>query len=235
MPSVSTLLSDHVVLKCEMVDRVFLNGYLPKLQEPDQLHWFLSQHWGQEIPRYELLGKMTREFLAAVESYSADHRVPMIKFEKGQRKEAVALPYFQAAERQGRYGVVLIGVSQEKANVFRPPARGQRQVGRFAAHRNAAFVKYLYFYIRDRDFGPTFIRLCTYDPFSLRVCLNGHPWLLQRLRLSGHQMQALDNGILAVDSPEALCRLCRRFGPAHIQRFFDRWISFLPNPFSAHD
>lgn len=235
MPNVNTLLRDHVALKCEMVDRVFLNGYVAKLQEPDQLYWFLCQHRGQEIPRYELLGKMTHEFVAAVESYSTERGVPLVNFEKGQRKETVALRYFQAAEREDRYGVVMVGVSQERANVFRPPAKAQRQVGRFAAHRNSAYVKYFYLYIRDRDFGPTFIRFCTYAPFSVRVCLNGHQWLLQRLRMSGHQVQALDNGILAVDDPEALRRLCRRFGPAHIQRFFDRWISFLPNPFSAQD
>lgn len=143
MPNVNTLLREHVVLKYEMVDRIFLNGYVARLQEPHQLHWFLCQHRGQEIPRYELLGKMTRDFVTAVEEYAADREIPVLHFERGQRKEAVALPYFQAAERRGYYGVILIGVSQEKANVFRPPAKGQREVGKFAAHRNSAFVKYI--------------------------------------------------------------------------------------------
>jgi hypothetical protein len=39
MPNVNTLLRDHVTLKCEMVDRIFLNGYVAKLQESDQLFW----------------------------------------------------------------------------------------------------------------------------------------------------------------------------------------------------
>jgi hypothetical protein len=244
VPNVNTLLREHVVLKYEMVDRAFLNGYRsgsgviasrPKLQERDQLSWFLCQHRGQEIPRYELLGKMTRNFVAAVEAYAAEHTVPMVQFEKGQRKETVALLYLKTAEREDRYGVVMIGVSQEKANVFRPPAKGQREAGKFAAHRNAAFVKYLYFYIRDRDFGPTFIRFCTYAPFSVRACVNGHQWLIQRLRMSGHRVEPLDNGIAWVNDPEALRRLCRRFSAAHIQRFFDRWLSYLPNPFTAFD
>lgn len=235
MPNLNTLLRDHVTLKCEMVDRIFLNGYLAKLQEPDQLFWFLCQHRGEEIPRYELLGKMTRDFVAAIDAYAADRQIPVVHFEKGQRKEDVARPYFQRAEREGSYGVVMIGISQERANVFRPPAKGQRQVGKFAAHRNSAYVKYVYFYVRDHDFGPAFIRFCTYAPFSVRVCLNGHQWLLQRLRLAGHLVEPLDNGAAWVDDHEALRRLCRRFGPQHIQRFFDRWMSYLPNPFSAHD
>jgi hypothetical protein len=233
MPNVNTLLREHVDLNCEMVDRIFLNGYVAKLQDPDQLHWFLCQHQGEDIPRYEILGKMTREFLAAVEHYATEHHVPFIHFEKRKRKEAVALPHFQRAQREGCYGVVLIGASQENANVFGPPAKSQRPAGRFAAHRNVAFVKYFYVYIRDKDFGPTFIRFCTYAPFSLRVCLNGHQWLAQRLRLSGHDLQQLDNGIAWVDNPEAPRRLCRRLSPAHIQRFFDRWISFLPTKSSS--
>ena len=67
MPNLNTLLDDHILLKYESVDRIFLNGYVAKLQEPDQLSWFLCQHRGQEIPRYELLGQMTRDFVAAVE------------------------------------------------------------------------------------------------------------------------------------------------------------------------
>ena len=164
VPNVNTLLRDHVTLKCEMVDRIFLNGYVAKLQEPDQLFWFLCQQRGEEIPRYELLGKMTRDFVTAVDAYAADRQIPVVHFEKGQRKEDVARPYFQRAEREGRHGVVMIGISQERANVFRPPAKGQRQVGKFAAHRNSAYVKYVYFYVRDHDFGPVFIRFCTYAP-----------------------------------------------------------------------
>src|SRR5262245_61003855 len=64
VPDLNTLLDQHVTLVYESVDRIFLNGYVAKLQEPDQLAWFLCQHRGEEIPRYELLGKMIREFVA---------------------------------------------------------------------------------------------------------------------------------------------------------------------------
>ena len=66
MPNVSTLLDEHVALKYECLDRLFLNGYVAKLQTPHQLAWFLCQHRGEEIPRYDLLGEMTSNFMAAV-------------------------------------------------------------------------------------------------------------------------------------------------------------------------
>lgn len=60
-------------------------------------------------------------------------------------------------------------------------------------------------------------------------------WLRQRLEGSGHYVEPLDNGITDLDDAVARHRLCRRFGRAHIQRYFDRWKYHLPNPFSAHD
>lgn len=235
MPNVNTLLDEHVVLKCEFVDRIFLNGYVGRFQEPNDLSWFLCQHRSEQIPRYEVLGEMTRRFVSEIETLAETKAIPIVQFERGQRKEAIAQPYFDQAAAARREGVVMIGIAQEKANVFRAPAKGQRQVGKFGATRGSAYVKHFYIYIWDRDFGPGFIKFCTYAPFQVRVWLNGHQWLLRRLEHSGHAVEALDNGIAAVDDPAALDRLCRRFGPDHIQRFFDRWLYRLPNPFTRQD
>ena len=34
-----------------------------------------------------------------------------------------------------------------------------------------------YFYILDPDFGPSFVKLCTYRPWPGKVWLNGHEWV----------------------------------------------------------
>jgi hypothetical protein len=136
VPDLNTLLDDHVQLAYESVDRNFLNGNVAKLQEPDQLAWFLGQHQGEELPRNELLGRMTREFAAAIEKLAQDRRIPIVHFGKGQRKEEIAEPYFTAAASAGHEGVVMIGLAQEQANVFRPPANNS--AARAAAFRRAA-------------------------------------------------------------------------------------------------
>ncbi len=53
MPNLNTLLDDHVLLKYEMADRILGHAYLPRLQQPEDLSWFLCKHLGHEIPRYE--------------------------------------------------------------------------------------------------------------------------------------------------------------------------------------
>ncbi|MGH8991549.1 MAG: hypothetical protein ACRDZ7_08490, partial [Acidimicrobiia bacterium] len=33
-----------------------------------------------------------------------------------------------------------------------------------------------YFYVLDPDFGPGFIKICTYFPYPAKVWVNGHEW-----------------------------------------------------------
>ena len=165
---------------------------------------------------------MSRRFVAAVEKLAADLGIPLIEFERGKRKEEIVAPLFEQARLADREGVVLIGWAQERLNVFSPPNKQERQSGKFAPKRHPARPKSFYFYIWDRDWGPTNIRICTYAPFAMRINLNGQMWLIQHLRRSGHYLEAIDNGIADVDDKEALRRLCRRFRAAHVQRYFDR-------------
>ncbi len=52
--------------------------------------------------------------------WAKQKQVPAIRFEKGENKEAIAAPLIKAAAAAGGDGrVVLIGVAQEKAPVWR--------------------------------------------------------------------------------------------------------------------
>ena len=149
MANVNSLLDDHVVLRYESVDRLILNGYVPRLQTADGLALFLRGQPGEEIPRYAILGERTVSLNRAIERFAETNGIPLVHFEKGQRKEAIAAPHLAAAEAAGRPGVVLIGLAQERASVFRPPAVRDRVPGRYAARRTSAFVNHVYFYLFD--------------------------------------------------------------------------------------
>ncbi len=36
------------------------------------------------------------------------------------------------------------------------------------------YVNHYYFYIDDADFGPLFLKVCSYAPWATKLCLNGH-------------------------------------------------------------
>jgi hypothetical protein len=92
-----------------------------------------------------------------------------------------------------------------------------------------------YFYLLDADFGPGFIKICTYFPYPAKVWLNGHEWAKRQARRAGLGFKELANGFASCEDPAALQAICDRFGPGHIQGFFDRWSSIIPTPFTTQD
>jgi hypothetical protein len=140
--TVASLLRDHVTLRVRSVDRLFLQAYVPKLMTPFQVVRFLLDR-GNSIPSPALLGKIGRAYVQAIERYADRHGIPVLRLGKGESKEEIARRYFQAAEREGRFGVVLIGVAQERTTAW----RGWRHGGRdshphFEYRRQTAFVNH---------------------------------------------------------------------------------------------
>ena len=48
--NINDVLDGHVVLDLQCLDRVYLNGYVPKLQVGGQIVTFLTEHLGTQSP-----------------------------------------------------------------------------------------------------------------------------------------------------------------------------------------
>jgi hypothetical protein len=158
MATISSLLAERVTLQVRSVDRLFFQGYVPRLQTQFQVIRFLLDR-GFPIPSPVLLGRIGREYVKAVERFIAAHEIPRVRFQKDDVKEQIAREYFTAAEREGRFGVVMVGVAQERTSAW----RGWRDGGpdshpHFEYRRQQVFPNNYYFYIRDPDWGPSFIK-----------------------------------------------------------------------------
>jgi hypothetical protein len=97
-----------------------------------------------------------------------------VRFKKGDCKEDIARKYLQRAEQEGRFGVVLIGVAQEKTSAWRGWRGGPDGHPHFEYRRQSIFPNNYYFYILDPEWGPAFIKTIAYAPFPVWVYLNGH-------------------------------------------------------------
>jgi len=230
MPTVAEIMRNHVTLKIESFDRLYLNGYIPTLQVPGQLISFLVKHCGKPIPSPSLLNQMTKNFVKAVEDYVQRENIPYILFEKGQRKDDIANSLRKKHPR--RDSVIFVGVAQEKAQAFKGKKAATERL-HFDYSRQPVYVKHYYFYIDDEDFGPCFIKICTYLPFAIRVCLNGHEWAKRQLEKRGIVHESLDNAFLSYKDPEVLQKICDSLGPTQIEAFFRKWVERLPFPLSA--
>jgi hypothetical protein len=176
---------------------------------------------------------MTQEFIEDIKIYAKENEIPIIHFEHGQRKDDIA------AQMRRKYpvkeGVVFIGVAQEKAQAFKAQKKNQKGYVGFEYSRQSVFVNHYYFYLNDDEFGPAFIKMCSYAPFSIKVYLNGHEWVKRQLEKQKILFESLDNGFLSCSDPESLNKISAQFSASDIETFFDKWISRLPYPLTEED
>jgi hypothetical protein len=71
--SVADILSHHVKLSVEGIDRMYLNIYVPQLQREQGIVWFFRGHRGLPVPSAAVMSPMSRSFVTKVESYAAHH------------------------------------------------------------------------------------------------------------------------------------------------------------------
>src|SRR5215207_8084470 len=116
--TVNDVLDGHVVLDLECLDRVYLNAYVPNLQVGGQVVSFLTAHLGYPIPSPAVFDKIGTAFRRAVNRFSDEEHIPVVRFTKTDRKIEKMRSYLVAQAQTGRSGVAAIGVAQEYANVF---------------------------------------------------------------------------------------------------------------------
>ena len=240
--NINDVLDGHVALSLDCIDRLYLNAYVPNLQVAGQVVTFLTAHLGFPIPSPALLEKIGNRFRREVKAFAAEHGVPILRLKKpdrtrwDDRKLDHVRPYLDRAEAAGRTGVVAIVQAQEFQWVFSAKNRSNKPgIVSFDFVKEDRRVGMYYFYVLDADFGPGFIKICTYFPYPAKVWLNGHEWAKRQARHEGVRFSELANGFSSCDDPVALQGICDRFGPRDIEAFFARWTSVIPTPFTDAD
>ncbi len=233
--TVAEVLNEHVTLQVEAIDRMYLNVYVPQIQSDAGAAAFLRFHRGHQFASTALMSPMTIAFVAQIEQFVKATGVNLIAFDKGARKDDIALKYlkdFRADE-----GVLFVGKAQEKAWVFRSERRKNVQTGKTYAWivRTTAMVNQYYFYCVDRDFGPFFLMFCSYFPYTAKLCINGHEYVKRQLRQRRIRYEPLDNGILSCEDPKRLQALCDGLTPGKIDTLLRKWLRRLPHPFTPAD
>ena len=174
--TVPELLDGHTVLDIECLDRIYLNGYVPKLQVGGQVVTFLHEHRGMPIASPAVFEQIGTRFRQAVARFAESNDIPMVKFKKGIRKASVMEPLLRRAARAGRSRVVAIGWAQEFQLVWDARKRDTdpSKPPQFSFAKADRRVTCYYFYIWDEFWGSGFIKICAYFPYPAKVWLNGH-------------------------------------------------------------
>ena len=233
--SVADVLTEHVVFEVECIDRMYCNVYVPQLQYAVGLVGYVQRQLGLPIASTAPLAKITDAFGTAVHRFARDQRHAVGRLREGPtqgRRDARA----PGRLHRHRGGAVHRPGAGEDASCFAPRnAATPTAIPTRGSCKTTGLVNHFYFYCFDDDFGPFFLKFCSYFPYNAKLCINGNHWAQRQAAKAGIAFEPLDNGFAAVEDPAALQAICDRLGPEQIDALLRKWLAILPHPFTAAD
>jgi hypothetical protein len=131
----------------------------------------VQRQLGLRIASTAPLARITDRFAAAVHRFAEREQIAWVDFAKGQRKDDVMHEHLAAFQAAGRTeGVLFIGRAQEKTRLFRTEKRRDREGKSYPwIVRSTGVASHFYFYCVDSEFGPFFLKFCSYFPYTAKL------------------------------------------------------------------
>ncbi len=238
MDRLSELLGQAVQFVYSCWDRIVLNGYIERLQRPENLVYFFHDVVGIDCIESAVLEQRTNAYKAWIRRVTDELGIPIQPAPpappKGVRKEDVVQPFYRRLK--GAEGVACVLTSLEQGRTFVSytprwtPASGDGNYRLIKACRKR-FLHY-YWYVLDPIMGPMSIRVASYFPFNVTCYLNGHSFVAQELMRAGVRFRKADNAFLGVADVAALQAAADRLSAALLQRRCAYWVRRLVPVFS---
>ena len=207
--SVGDVLAEHVLFEIDCIDRMYCNVYVPQLQYALGLVGYVHRQLGLPVASTAPLARITDAFDTAVHRFARDHEVPWVDFAKGKRKDDVmhehladSRPPKGFCSSVGRRRRPSCFAPRSAATPTAPPTRGSWPLPGWSTTSTSTCV--------DDDFGPFFLKFCSYFPYNAKLCLNGHEWAKRQAAKAGIGFTRWTTG-----SPRStIRRRCRRCATA---------------------
>jgi hypothetical protein len=215
-------------------DRIVLNGYIERLQRPENLIYFFRSVVGIEVIEPAVLEQRTNAYKAWVRRVTEEHDIPVVAAPRGVKKEELVQPYYRRLKDDQGVACVLTSMEQGRTFVSYVP-RWKVPSGdakyRFIKACRKQFLHY-YWYVLDPVMGPMSLRVASYFPFNVTCYLNGHSFVAQELERDGVRFRKADNAFLAVGDVAALQSAADRLTAALLQRRCNFWVRRVVPVFS---
>jgi hypothetical protein len=157
------------------------------LTRSEQIVYFFRDLHGQYPITKKVLARRTLEYRGWVQGYARNHKIPILKAEKGVSKEDAVRPYLRRMGRRNQDGVYGIFPSMEIGSKFQskmPKFPTDDPNYRIIWRGRSRYLHY-HFYIRDPVIGPLAMCIGTYLPFQTTYYRNGHNFMEIELRQQG--------------------------------------------------
>jgi hypothetical protein len=219
-------------------DRIVLNGYIERLQRPENLVHFFHEVVGIACIEPAVLEQRTNAYRAWLGRITDEWDIPVVPApRKPVRNENFVQPFYHRLK--GEPGIACVLTSMEQSRTFvsytprwTPPS-GDTNYRCIRACRKR-FLHY-YWYVLDPVMGPMSVRVASYLPFNVTVYCNGHSFVAQELKRDGVRFRKDDNAFLGVADVAALQAAADRLSAAILQRRCNYWVSRLVPTFSQDE
>jgi len=210
---------DNIKFSYRCFDRLLLNCCIQSFLDGARAQGFFWVY--RKI--YPVSRKVLREVASQYHNwvkYSAQKwGVDIVGDPEGRRDDFVK-PYFRKAQADQ---VVVIIKAREPAGYMTAIGAGKKWHLETKYH----WVDQYNFYLRDAEWGPLFVRVCPYFPFSTRICLNQHHWLAQKMKQAGIRFTQSGNAFRRCSDPEALQNMADSLTAQELIRCGHKWLKRL--------
>jgi hypothetical protein len=200
-------------------DRMLFRGTLRSITHISGLQIFLySQHvLLKDFGSYVL--KLSERVVAHAKELARRAERPYVYLPSSKEsKEELAL---QIAARDGiQQGLIVVFACVEPCQSF--DLRKDRSTKHLKLVSKERKCLHLYFYYLDREFGLMHVRLQSWLPFTIQVCVNGREWLARQMDRAGIHYQQRDNCFSYIADPARAQQLMDRLTVRHFNPWLDR-------------
>ena len=177
-------------------DRIVFKGWLLPLMSATQVMSFLGSKGVLNKDYKNWMIVQTKEIVSTTEQYARDNcGQPIIHIPTWRiRKEELA--HERRQQKQVETGLIGVRSCMERASSYRAVYCSQAGFPQIRNYQTRC--KHLYFYFDDSEFGFMNIRLQTWFPYHIQMCLNGRERLRRGLEKEGIDFHVHGNKFLHI-------------------------------------
>jgi len=189
---------DHVIGLLEGFDRLRLRGTLRKLYCRSVMESYLFAQNVRFRDFGQFVQRTTQKVKVAAEGLAQRLGRPLVYVNSSAtRKEDLAR---EIAERDGvKEGLIAVFKAVEPCRAY--SLRRKREESGFEFRMEIRKCLHLYFYFEHPLFGFMHLRLQSWLPFQVDLCVNGRHWLGRQLDAAGLGYQKRGNAMVWVEDP----------------------------------
>lgn len=187
---------DRVIGVLQGYDRMRFRGTLRSIVYGDGFEAFLAARGVRYGQFKQFVQQQSDRLKKHLEQLAIEAGRPSIYiYRSRQSKESLAL---EIADRDGvQEGLICLLSCVEPCMSFRLGRNPSN--GKFRFERVERKCLFIYLYYMDREFGLMHVRVQTWLPFDMTICLNGREYLARQMRQAGIGFEQRDNCFTRID------------------------------------